>query len=85
MEQPYELKNYLGNMYQKAALYNDPPITTICKAIDGATYGDDILSRIYGGMVAGYGNKKCNVNPDKYTGAKPFDGWRWQVVTLKFE
>ncbi|KAJ7981087.1 Lysosomal Pro-X carboxypeptidase [Quillaja saponaria] len=51
----FELKDYLDSMYSGAAQYNAPPrypVTVVCGGIDGGSFGSDILSRIYGGLVA---------------------------------
>lgn len=70
-------------MFLLAAQYDAPAVTAICEGIDAAAYGDDILSRIYAGAVAFYGNSTCHVNPNKYTDteAETFDGWGWQKCT----
>lgn len=54
----------------------------ICKAIDGAAFGSDVLSRIYGAAVVYEGNNTCKVNPKEYD-VKSFYGWHWQVIAFK--
>lgn len=80
-------------MYIYAAQYDFPPnypVSVICKGIDGAAYGADTLSRIYGGLVAYEGSGTCKINDFKST-PKPsgssgnvarFDGWEWQVTSF---
>ena len=54
-------------MFLSATQYDAPAVTAICEGIDAAAYRDDILTRIYAGAVAFYGNNTCHVNPNKYT------------------
>ncbi|KAI9402051.1 hypothetical protein POPTR_001G213200v4 [Populus trichocarpa] len=75
-----ELKDHLDTMYASAAQYNRPPtypVNEVCKGIDGGGFGDDTLSRIFGGLVAYNGNLSCYVNahtdPSETT-----VGWQWQ-------
>ena len=79
-----DLRNALVRMYSVAAQYNSPPeypVTKICGAIDGAYSAEnDILSKIYAGVVAYYGNSSCQFDD----GGLPFSlesifGWLWQV------
>ncbi|XP_028756887.1 lysosomal Pro-X carboxypeptidase [Neltuma alba] len=78
-----ELKDYLETMYATAAQYNKPPkypVTVICGGIDEATFGSDILSKIYAGVVAYRGNATCKVNgPINVTETSV--GWRWQTCS----
>ncbi|KAJ6963923.1 hypothetical protein NC652_002272 [Populus alba x Populus x berolinensis] len=78
-----ELKDHLHTMYASAAQYNGPPtypVNEVCKGIDGGGFGDDVLSRIFGGLVAYKGNLSCYVNahtdPSETT-----VGWRWQTCS----
>ncbi|XP_059663365.1 uncharacterized protein LOC132309028 [Cornus florida] len=93
----YELKNYLEDMYSKAAQYDGPPtypVTQICSGIDGAPEGTDILGRIFAGVIARIGNTTCYINdignPTSQTsgdtnGPQTTDetgvGWGWQVCS----
>ncbi|XP_054816811.1 uncharacterized protein LOC129316416 isoform X2 [Prosopis cineraria] len=75
-----ELKDYLETMYASAAQYNRPPrypVTVICGGIDGASFGSDILNKIYAGVVAYKGNGTCKVNGPINT-TETAVGWRWQ-------
>jgi len=47
----------LGNSIRCAS------ISTICESIDGVAFESDILSRIYGGVVAYHETDDCIVNP----------------------
>ncbi|WRX32245.1 Peptidase S28 - like 5 [Theobroma cacao] len=77
-----ELKSFLRLMYAYAAQYNRPPrypVSVVCGGIDGASFGsqDDILTKIFSGVVAYYGNRSCYVNPE--TNASETEiGWSWQ-------
>ncbi|KAK4286395.1 hypothetical protein QN277_002955 [Acacia crassicarpa] len=75
-----ELKDYLDIMYATAAQYNRPPrypVNVVCGGIDGATFGSDILSKIYAGVLAYRGNATCKVNgPTNVT--ETSIGWKWQ-------
>ncbi|TKY48589.1 Lysosomal Pro-X carboxypeptidase [Spatholobus suberectus] len=70
-------------MYASAAQYNQPPrypVTVICGGIDRASFGSDILSKIYAGLVALRGNTRCKVNgPTNVT--ETTVGWRWQTCS----
>jgi len=59
LEHSSELIEYLWNMFLSTAQYDAPIVTAICEGIDAAAYGDDILSRIYAGVVVFYGNSTC--------------------------
>ncbi|KAG4129534.1 hypothetical protein ERO13_D09G086800v2 [Gossypium hirsutum] len=74
-----ELKIALKNMYALAAQYNSPPrypVTVICRGIDGANETQDILSKIFAGVVA-YGNLSCYIN-QQTNESETTEGWRWQ-------
>ncbi|KAF8034738.1 hypothetical protein BT93_C0908 [Corymbia citriodora subsp. variegata] len=81
LESGVELKNYLKSLYTRAAQYDDPPrypVTVICNGIDGAnTTENDILGKIFAGVVASNVNFKCYVNPPT-TVSQTNLGWRWQ-------
>lgn len=83
MNQSLELKSDLQLFYATVAQYNNPPIypvTKICGAIDGgASFGSDILSRIYAGVVAFKGNSTCKVN-GPIIDFESDQGWKWQVI-----
>ncbi|KAI5602983.1 hypothetical protein BDE02_01G189400 [Populus trichocarpa] len=76
-----ELKDYLRLMYAYAAQNNSPPtypVNEVCKGIDDDASGDDILSRIFRGVVAYYGNQtSCYVNKVAYQSEATL-GWSWQ-------
>lgn len=68
-------------MYTGAAQYNRPPrypVTVVCGGIDGASHGNDTLSKIFAGVVAYRGNKSCYVNEPKNKSETDV-GWGWQV------
>ncbi|XP_028777198.1 lysosomal Pro-X carboxypeptidase-like [Neltuma alba] len=80
-----ELRRHLEDMYARAAQYNHPPlypVSGICGAIDGASSGSDILSKIYEGVVAYYkykGNDSCKFNgPANAIEKETAEGWGWQ-------
>ncbi|KAI5411566.1 hypothetical protein KIW84_056577 [Lathyrus oleraceus] len=74
------MKDYLRLLYNSAAQYSFPLVRDICKAIDGAAFGSDVLSRIYGAAVDYEGNNTCKFNPKEYD-VKPFYGWHWQICS----
>ncbi|KAJ6856326.1 hypothetical protein NC651_038052 [Populus alba x Populus x berolinensis] len=75
-----ELKDYLADIYMAAAQYDAPPsypVTMVCRSIDEPSFGNDILGRIFFGMVAYQGELPCYVNePTKETETDV--GWSWQ-------
>lgn len=82
LEDSYELKGYLRLMYAYAAQYNDPPnypVNMVCGGIDGAAFGNDIISKIFAGVVAYGGNMSCYVNPPTNE-TETSVGFRWQVI-----
>ncbi|XP_058754529.1 uncharacterized protein LOC131627708 [Vicia villosa] len=80
LEQHDELKNNLKSQYFYSAQFDYPLVMDICKGIDEAAFGSDILSRIYGGVVAFQGNKRCTTNADKYM-EDTFNVYEWQRCT----
>ncbi|XP_057458054.1 uncharacterized protein LOC130748827 [Lotus japonicus] len=84
LNQSLELKSDLQLFYATVAQYNNPPIypvTKICGAIDGgASFGSDILSRIYAGVVAFKGNSTCKVN-GPIIDFESDQGWKWQTCS----
>ncbi|KAI5411556.1 uncharacterized protein LOC127086147 [Lathyrus oleraceus] len=82
LEQSDELKEFLRIIYIYSAQFDYPLVRNICKAIDGASFGSDVLSRIYGGVVAYHESNKCTVNAYKYTvAADTFNVYEWQRCT----
>ncbi|KAK2423676.1 lysosomal Pro-X carboxypeptidase [Trifolium repens] len=79
-----ELSDYLTGTYMGASQYNMPPdypVNKICKAIDQASFGNNnILDKIYLGLVAGYGNRTCLDTNPTYS-SQFFMGWGWQTCT----
>ncbi|KAJ6765472.1 PROTEASE S28 PRO-X CARBOXYPEPTIDASE-RELATED [Salix purpurea] len=78
-----KLKDQLNTMYASAAQYNKPPtypVNKVCAGIDGGGFGDDILSRIFGGLVAYNGNLSCYVNAHTAE-SETTVGWRWQTCS----
>ncbi|KAH9700254.1 prolylcarboxypeptidase-like protein [Citrus sinensis] len=49
----------------------------VCGGIDGAAFGNDIISKIFAGVVAYKGNMSCYVNPPTNE-TETTVGWRWQ-------
>ncbi|KAG4402078.1 hypothetical protein AAZX31_02G115900 [Glycine max] len=83
VNQSYELIDYLRSTYVYAAQYNQPPrypVSEICGGIDGASLGSDILSKIYAGVVALWGNNTCKVNGPTNV-SETSVGWRWQTCS----
>ncbi|KAI5447845.1 hypothetical protein KIW84_015336, partial [Lathyrus oleraceus] len=89
-----ELSGYLENMYVFAAQYNHPsssPVTTICNGIDKASFGNDVLDKIYSGIVAFIGNDTCQINDPTSISETPISetdietetrmGWGWQICS----
>ncbi|KAI6669920.1 hypothetical protein NL676_004805 [Syzygium grande] len=80
-----ELKDHLTGVYAGAAQYNDPfkrPVEAICNAIDGASPGNDILWKIFAGLLASDGNLTCYVNPPSPRPSQTDLGWPWQDIKL---
>ncbi|KAK2423912.1 lysosomal Pro-X carboxypeptidase [Trifolium repens] len=78
-----ELSGYLQAMYTEAAQFNRPPnypVNQICNAIDQAPFGNDILDKIYSGVVALFGNETCQNTKPTYS-SKFFMGWGWQTCS----
>ncbi|MFQ6631552.1 hypothetical protein Gotur_009182, partial [Gossypium turneri] len=80
-----ELKIALENMYAAAAQYDSPPrypVTRICRGIDGANETQDILSKIFAGVVAYYDevNLSCYINLPTNE-SETTVGWRWQTCS----
>ncbi|XP_030455201.1 uncharacterized protein LOC115676423 [Syzygium oleosum] len=76
-----ELKDHLIGVYAGAAQYNDPfkrPVEAICNAIDGASPRNEILWKIFAGLVASDGNLTCYVNPPSPRPSQTDLGWPWQ-------
>jgi lysosomal Pro-X carboxypeptidase len=68
-------------MYAHAAQYDIPPrypVTVVCGGIDGASSTDDILTKIFAGVVAYEGNRSCYLIPRN--GTESGVGWLWQVI-----
>ncbi|XP_061345372.1 uncharacterized protein LOC133291175 isoform X2 [Gastrolobium bilobum] len=83
LNESYELIDFLESMYAYAAQYNQPPkypVSVICGGIDGASFGSDILSKIYSGVVAYRGNSTCNFNGPTNV-SETTVGWRWQTCS----
>ncbi|XP_011005222.1 PREDICTED: lysosomal Pro-X carboxypeptidase-like isoform X2 [Populus euphratica] len=79
-----ELRNHLDSMYANAAQYNKPPtypVNKVCGGIDGGGFGDDLLGRVFGGLVAYKGNRSCYVN-EPTNQSETSAGWRWQSIRL---
>ncbi|KAF7121083.1 hypothetical protein RHSIM_Rhsim13G0102700 [Rhododendron simsii] len=78
-----DLKNYLIGMYTGAAQYDEPPsypVARVCGGIDGAK-GNDVLGKIFAGIVGLNGIKTCYVNPVNNTPSETDIGWNWQACS----
>ncbi|KAL0370136.1 UNVERIFIED_CONTAM: Lysosomal Pro-X carboxypeptidase [Sesamum angustifolium] len=79
-----ELKDFLDTMYSVAAQYNQPPsypVMMVCKGIDGATAGTDVIGRIFAGVVSYRGNRTCyDTNAYNYPSETSI-GWEWQTCS----
>ncbi|XP_027361777.1 lysosomal Pro-X carboxypeptidase-like isoform X3 [Abrus precatorius] len=83
LNEAYELMEDLRLMYVYAAQYNHPPrypVNVICGGIDGASFGRDILSKIFAGVVAYKGNTSCKVNAPT-NASETTVGWKWQTCS----
>ncbi|WCJ41657.1 Serine carboxypeptidase S28 family protein [Euphorbia peplus] len=78
------LKDYLATMYMVSAQYDNPPdyyVENLCKAIDGAPPGTDVLGRIVAGFNASiFGGGDCNPISDNDTLYK-MSAWELQTCT----
>ncbi|XWS52942.1 hypothetical protein CRYUN_Cryun11dG0115500 [Craigia yunnanensis] len=77
-----ELKDRLGSIYVSVAQYNQPPwypVSVVCGGIDGSEK-EDILSKIFAGVVAYRGNLSCYINPPTKE-SKTTTGWAWQTCS----
>lgn len=83
LKRTFELKDYLDSIYCEAAQYNEPPnypVSVVCGGIDAAPKGSDILSKIFGGVVAFMGDKPCYDMDEFYDPSQDTSiAWRWQV------
>ncbi|CAK9186786.1 unnamed protein product [Ilex paraguariensis] len=81
LEQSSDLRDYLDSIYSEAAQYDEPPtypVAGICGGIDGGLEGDDILGRIFAGVVAYKGKRSCyDINEYNYPSETKM-GWAWQ-------
>jgi lysosomal Pro-X carboxypeptidase len=84
LNQTLELSSYLETVYAYAAQYNDPPVypvTEICDGIDRASFGNNILDKIYSGVVAFHRGVKTCHHMNFSTNIHEIDlEWGWQVV-----
>lgn len=86
LEAATELKNFLDSLFSVAAQYDRPPrypVDLVCKGIDSAPEGSDVLDRIFSGVVAYFGKKPC-YNLDEFFSAETLEGWTWQVRFFNF-
>ncbi|KAM7496845.1 hypothetical protein LguiA_021259 [Lonicera macranthoides] len=77
-----KLKDFLDTMYSQAAQYNRPPnypVSVVCKGIDGAPKGSDIIDKIISGIVAYGGNTSCRDIRDYQS--QITIGWAWQTCS----
>ncbi|KAK2422071.1 lysosomal Pro-X carboxypeptidase [Trifolium repens] len=82
LNQTLELSSYLETVYAYAAQYNDPPVypvTEICDGIDRASFGNNILDKIYSGVVAFHRGVKTCHHMNFSTNIHEMDlEWGWQ-------
>ncbi|XP_030457093.1 uncharacterized protein LOC115677983 [Syzygium oleosum] len=81
LESSLQLKEHLISVYVNAAQYNDPferPVKMICNAIDGPSPRNDILRKIFAGLIASAKNLTCYVNPPSPRPSQTDLGWPWQ-------
>ncbi|KAK6929127.1 Peptidase S28, partial [Dillenia turbinata] len=75
------LKDYLDSLYSVTSQYDRPPkypVTMVCKGIDGALEGTDVLGRIFAGLVGYRGNKTCFDVGEEDFSSETMEGWSWQ-------
>ncbi|XP_043817574.1 lysosomal Pro-X carboxypeptidase isoform X2 [Manihot esculenta] len=80
-----ELKDYLTIIYLVSAQYDNPPdyfVENLCKAIDGAPQGTDVLARIAVGLNASiiFGQGSCHYIVEPETVYRQ-SSWSWQTCT----
>ncbi|KAL9351402.1 hypothetical protein Peur_054082 [Populus x canadensis] len=83
LEAATELKNFLDSLFSVAAQYDRPPrypVDLVCKGIDSAPEGSDVLDRIFSGIVAYFGKKPC-YNLDAFFSSETLEGWTWQTCS----
>lgn len=76
-----DLVSYLATIYVESAKFDIPPIypvDIICRGIDKAPNGTDILGRVFAGLVAISGNSSCYINASSLN-SNLLSGWDWQV------
>lgn len=80
------VKEFLDSLYSVAAQYNEPPdypVSKICRAIDGASNGTDVLGRIVAGVVAAFAGNNVSCYDLGYFD-RPTEtrvGWEWQTCS----
>ncbi|KAL0436357.1 UNVERIFIED_CONTAM: Lysosomal Pro-X carboxypeptidase [Sesamum radiatum] len=80
----FELKDYLDSIYSYAAQYNQPPIDSVrmlCRGIDRAPRGTDVLGRIFAGIVSSKGNLSCYDTNEYNYPDETSTGWPWQTCS----
>lgn len=76
------MKDFLDSMYSVAAQYDHPPdypVTLVCKGIDGAPKGTDVIGRIFAGVVSYRGKHNCYDTNTYNHPTQTNVGWGWQV------
>ncbi|TYI80501.1 hypothetical protein E1A91_D05G091700v1 [Gossypium mustelinum] len=85
LKRSFDLKDFLDSIYSEVAQYDHPPsypLNIICRGIDGAPKGTDILGRIFAGVVAYMGNNSCyDMNEFNRPNDETYIGWRWQTCS----
>ncbi|WJX72126.1 lysosomal Pro-Xaa carboxypeptidase [Trifolium repens] len=85
LNQSLELSSYLETVYMSAAQFNDPllyPVTEICDGIDRASFGNNILDKIYSGVVAFHRGVKTCHHMNFSTNIHEIDlEWGWQTCS----
>ncbi|XVE79346.1 hypothetical protein DITRI_Ditri14bG0050900 [Diplodiscus trichospermus] len=79
-----ELKDQLVSIYATVAQYNQPPrypLNVLCGGIDRSE-NEDILGKIFAGIVAYKGNRSCYINPPPdHDYSETMTGWGWQICS----
>ncbi|XP_050210143.1 uncharacterized protein LOC126660614 [Mercurialis annua] len=84
LENASDLENYLIQIFSAAAQYDRPPrnqVSQICKGIDNAANGSDILDKIFSGVESYFSTKRPCYNLTEFWAPETIEGWNWQVCS----
>ncbi|KAJ6901744.1 hypothetical protein NC651_019495 [Populus alba x Populus x berolinensis] len=73
----------IGILSDNQLQYDRPPrypVNPVCKGMDSAPGGSDVLDKIFSGIVAYFQEKPC-YNPDAFFSAETLDGWTWRTCS----